>query len=93
MVKNVKELVLGLGLIVVAGLYFGSESKEDKMIKAFNNLKSGQIGYHRVIADAGNYDMYEIVTPRGVEKVAGQRNLMNSLETYYKNGVLGKEVK
>lgn len=93
MVKNVKELILGLGLIVVAGMCFGRDTEEEKMIKAFNNIKGGQIGHHKVIADAGEYKMYELVTPRGVEQVAGERNLIKSLETYYKNGVLGKEVK
>lgn len=92
MVKNVKELILGLGVIVVAGMYFGRDTEADKMTKALNNLKSNQIGYHVVLADAGSYNMYEVVTPRGVEVVAGERNLMNSLNTYYKNGVLGKSL-
>lgn len=92
MLKNVKEFIFGMGLIVVAGIYFGGESKEDIKLKAFNNLKNGQIGYHTIHSADGPVETYKLVTPRGVELVSGERNLINSLEVYYKNGVLGKEL-
>lgn len=83
MKKILMTIVVGLTLLMT-----GCTTGKDSTII----LSENHIGFYTEISVEGDFSTYELTTPRGKELVAGFKNLDNSINTYIKFDVFGKEV-
>lgn len=82
-----KKILVGLVIILTVVLTGCTTGNDSKVL-----LKENHIGWNREIESDGSYSTYELMTPRGLELVAGTTNLNNSIDKYIKYDVFGKEI-
>lgn len=82
-----KKLVMGI--MIGFTMFITGCSNPEKI----EGLKQTEIGWYVELPSNEEFTNYELVTPRGVEKVAGLSNLNNSINEYIKFDVFGKDPK
>ncbi|MGL5767268.1 MAG: hypothetical protein ACRCX8_16675 [Sarcina sp.] len=83
MKKILMTIMVGLSLVLT-----GCTTGKDSQV----TLNENHIGFYTEVSDEGSFSTYELTTPRGKELVAGFKNLDNSINTYIKYDVFGKDV-
>lgn len=83
MKKILMMVVVGLSLVLT-----GCTTGKDSTVV----LNETHIGFYTEVSVEGSFSTYELTTPRGKELVAGFKNLDNSINTYIKYDVFGKNI-
>lgn len=80
---------LFMGVLIGLSMMLTGCSNPEKL----EGLKSNEIGWYIELPSNEEFTNYELVTPRGKEKVAGLSNLNKSINEYIKADVFGKDPK
>lgn len=78
-----------MGLLIGLTIVLTGCSNPESNTKGLNE---NQIGWYMEMPSNESFTNYKLMTPRGLELVAGTTNLNNSINEYIKYDVFGKEV-
>lgn len=88
-VQEIAKFALAICVIILCGFMY---TKDDGAPKGYKRIYERElVGYYQLKYEyADGTPVFEITTPRGVEKVVGRENLQESLDSYRSWGIYGK---